>query len=75
MLLKIKSPCAKASGDKKEKMYLLKIKKIIEENPVALATIMDRKKPNAAALAFAKVVSDKEILLTDNYLHQTIKDL
>jgi predicted pyridoxine 5'-phosphate oxidase superfamily flavin-nucleotide-binding protein len=26
-------------------------------------------------LAFAKVVSDKEILLTDNYLHQTIRDL
>lgn len=54
---------------------LKKIKKIIENNPVALATVMDNNKPNAAALAFAKVVSDKEILLTDNYLNQTIKDL
>ena len=54
---------------------LIKIKKLIENNPVALATVTDKNKPNAAALAFAKVVSDKEILLTDNYLNQTIKDL
>jgi predicted pyridoxine 5'-phosphate oxidase superfamily flavin-nucleotide-binding protein len=54
---------------------LLKIKKIIENNPVAVATVMSKAKPNAVALAFAKVVSDKEILLTDNYLNQTVKDL
>jgi predicted pyridoxine 5'-phosphate oxidase superfamily flavin-nucleotide-binding protein len=54
---------------------LLKIKKLIENNPVALATVKDKNKPNAAALAFAKVVSDKEILLTDNYLNQTVIDL
>jgi predicted pyridoxine 5'-phosphate oxidase superfamily flavin-nucleotide-binding protein len=54
---------------------LLKIKKIIENNPVAVATVMGKAKPNAVALAFAKVVSGKEILLTDNYLNQTVKDL
>jgi predicted pyridoxine 5'-phosphate oxidase superfamily flavin-nucleotide-binding protein len=56
-------------------MMLSKIKKIIENNPVALATVMKNEKPNAVVLAFAKVVSDKEILLTDNYLRQTIRDL
>ena len=36
---------------------------------------MDKKLPNAVAVAFVKVVSEKEILITDNYLNQTIKDI
>lgn len=56
-------------------MDLKKIKNIIEKNPVAVATVFDKKFPNAVAVAFVKVVSDKEILITDNYLKQTIKDL
>lgn len=54
---------------------LVKIKKIIEKNPVVVATVLDKNFPNAVAVAFVKVVSDKEILITDNYLNQTIKDL
>jgi predicted pyridoxine 5'-phosphate oxidase superfamily flavin-nucleotide-binding protein len=54
---------------------LSKIKKIIEKNPVVLATVLDKKFPNAVVVAFVKVISDKEILITDNYLNQTIKDL
>lgn len=56
-------------------MELKKIKKIIENNPVVVATVLDKKFPNAVAVAFVKVVSDKEILITDNFLNQTIKDL
>jgi predicted pyridoxine 5'-phosphate oxidase superfamily flavin-nucleotide-binding protein len=54
---------------------LVKIKNIIEKNPVVVATVMDKKLPNAVAVAFVKVVSEKEILITDNYLNQTIKDI
>ena len=56
-------------------IILKKIKKIIENNPVVMAKVMEKSKPNAVAVAFVKIVSDKEILVTDNYLNQTIKDL
>jgi len=49
-------------------------KKLIEENPVALATIY-KGKPNLIATAFLKVISPNQILVTDNYMNTTIKDL
>lgn len=51
-----------------------KIKKTIENNPVVVATTMKNDKPNAVAVAFVKVVDDK-IIITDNYMNQTVKDL
>jgi hypothetical protein len=56
-------------------MSLKNLKKIIENNPVVVATVLDKKFPNAVTVAFVKVVSEKEIVITDNYLYQTIKDL
>lgn len=56
-------------------MNLIDYKNLIEENPIALATITGENKPNIIGTAFAKIVSENEILLTDNYMNQTIKDI
>jgi predicted pyridoxine 5'-phosphate oxidase superfamily flavin-nucleotide-binding protein len=55
-------------------MDLLKIKSLIEKNPVALATVMNGR-PNMIGVAFVKVVSGKELIITDNYMNQTVKDI
>ncbi len=51
------------------------IKKIIETNPLAFSTLISKEKPNVIAVACAKVVSDDEILITDNYMKQTKENL
>jgi predicted pyridoxine 5'-phosphate oxidase superfamily flavin-nucleotide-binding protein len=58
-----------------KKVNLEKIKKIIENNLVVISTVLDKKFPNAVVVAFVKIVSDDKVLITDNYLNQTIKDL
>jgi len=50
-------------------------KKIIEENPVAVATIDGGNKPNVIAVAYVKVVSDNEIIITDNYMTKTKENI
>lgn len=50
------------------------IKKIIEENAVAFSTV-DNNLPNVIGVAFVKVVSDNQILITDNYMKQTKENL
>lgn len=50
------------------------IKEIVENNPVALATVTEDNKPNVIAVAFAKVMDDK-ILITDNYMNETILNI
>ena len=54
---------------------LLNIKQIIQSNPIAVATIGADNKPNVIAVAFAKVVSKNELVITDNYMNQTRKDI
>ena len=49
-------------------------KKIIEENPVAFATCLNDK-PNVIAVAYVKVVSDDEIIVTDNYMKGTKENI
>ncbi len=56
-------------------MNLLEIKNIIESNPVSLSTIMKDGKPNAIGVAYVKVISNMEIIITDNYMNQTIEDI
>lgn len=56
-------------------MDLLAIKDLIEKNPVAFATIMEDIKPNIIGVAYVKVISDNQVLITDNYMSQTIKDI
>ena len=52
---------------------LREIKTHIESNPVAFATITNDGNPNVIGVAFVKVVSDNQILITDNYMNQTIR--
>ena len=47
----------------------------MESNPVAFATITTDNKPNVIGVAFIKVMSEDQILITDNYMNQTIKDI
>ncbi len=56
-------------------MNLLTIKKTIEENPVSLSTVMKDGNPNAIGVAYVKVISDMELIITDNYMNQTPKDI
>lgn len=56
-------------------MNLSEIKQLLENNPVALATITIGNKPNVIGVAFVKVVSLSEIVITDNYMNQTKKDI
>ena len=54
---------------------LNEIKELIENNPVALATVMADGQPNIIGVAFVKVVADNQLLVTDNYMKQTITDI
>jgi len=56
-------------------MNLSEIKYLIENNPVSFSTIMAEVKPNIIGVACVKVVSEKEIVITDNYMSQTLKDI
>lgn len=51
------------------------IKKLIEENPLAFATVDEAGKPNVIAVADVKVVSKNQILITNNYMRQTKENL
>lgn len=50
-------------------------KNLIEENPVAFATVDEAGKPNVIWVAFVKVISDNQVLITDNYMKQTVQNL
>ena len=52
-----------------------KAKKLIEENPLAFATVDKTGKPNVIGVAYVKVVSRNQILITDNYMKQTKENL
>lgn len=56
-------------------MLLTKTKKIIEENAGAFATVDKDNKPNVIGVAYVKVVSENQILITDNYMKQTKENL
>ena len=51
-----------------------KIKKILENNPVALATFEDDK-PYVVGVAFCKAVDNNKILITDNFMKSIIKNI
>ena len=50
------------------------IKKIIEENPVAFATIDSEGNPYVIAVAFVKV-KDEKIIITNNYMKTTLENI
>ena len=50
-------------------------KELIESNALALATINDDGTPHCIVVGYVKVVSDREILITDNYMVRTVSNL
>lgn len=50
------------------------LKKLIEENALALATA-DRNKPHCIAVGFVKVIPKNKLLITDNYMVETRKNI
>ena len=52
-----------------------KIKKLIEGNAIALSTIGEDGNPHCIAVAFVKVVSGDQLLITDNYMVTTPENL
>jgi uncharacterized pyridoxamine 5'-phosphate oxidase family protein len=52
---------------------LLEYKSLLENNPISIATT-DGEQPNIAVAAYARVVDDK-LLITDNYMSKTVKNL
>lgn len=53
----------------------LQQKKLIEENPVSLATVNESNNPHVIAVAYVKVISLNKILITDNFMTQTVKNI
>lgn len=51
------------------------IRQVIENNPVALATVMRDGRPNVIGVAYVKVVDPQTLLITDNYMSQTKEDI
>lgn len=51
------------------------IKKIIEENTMALATVDYENRPNVIAVGCVKVVSDDKIVITDNFMEYTNENI
>jgi uncharacterized protein len=52
-----------------------KIKTIIEKNPLAFATVDGAGKPNVIGVAYVKVVSRNQVLVSDNYMKKTKENL
>lgn len=42
---------------------------------MALATVIPDGRPNVIGVAFVKVVGEDKLLVTDNFMNQTIKDI
>jgi len=51
------------------------LKKLIEENALAFATVDENKNPHCIVVGFVKVVSKNQILVTDNYMGETVKNI
>ncbi len=52
-----------------------KWKKIIQENPVAFATLDLKGNPNVIPVSSVKVIDRTTLLITDNYMHTTKQNL
>jgi len=51
------------------------LKKLIEGNTLAFATADKNGNPHCIVVAFVKVISKNQILVTDNYMVKTIKNI
>ena len=51
------------------------LKKLIEENAIAFATVGEDGNPHCIAVGDVKVVSENQVLVGDNYMEETIDNL
>jgi uncharacterized protein len=51
------------------------IKELIENNVLALASIDNELKPNVIAVAYVKVIDSNKLLITDNFMNKTRKNI
>ncbi len=51
------------------------MKKMIEENALALATSDEHGNPHNIAVGYAKVISKNQIVISDNYIVETINNI
>lgn len=51
------------------------MKKMIENNALSLASVDKTNKPHSIAVGFVKVVSKNQLLISDNYFEETIKNI
>lgn len=51
------------------------VKKLIENNPISFATVDLKGKPNVIGVAYVKVVSNNQIIITDNFMKQTKENI
>jgi len=54
---------------------ILKYKNIIEDNPVAFASVDKNNKPNVIGVAYIKVIDEKHVLITDNFMNKTKENI
>ena len=54
---------------------LKEIRKVVETEPVAVATVDTSGNPHVIAVAEARVIDDNKILITDNYMRQTKENI
>ena len=51
------------------------MKKLIEENALALATINEENEPHNIAVGFVKVISKNQLLISNNWLVETVENI
>lgn len=51
------------------------IKQLLESNAIAFATVNEKGEPHGIAVACPKIISDTELLLTDNFMGETRTNL
>ncbi|MFH0835649.1 MAG: pyridoxamine 5'-phosphate oxidase family protein [Candidatus Micrarchaeota archaeon] len=51
------------------------VKKLVEENALALVSLNEDGSPHCIAVAFVKVVSKNQILITDNFIVKTTENI
>lgn len=51
------------------------LKELIEKEAIAFSTSDEKGNPHVIAVGFVKVISKDEILITDNYMNETINNL
>ena len=51
------------------------LKRLIEENAMALSTLDGDGKVHTIAVGFAKVINERQLVITDNYMSKTVNNI